>query len=107
VTSQDDENRFYFYTFSIFPSLALHPNVQVNKETTKITQDPEAGAKKAKASAFTVLLRIFVQAFTMTVSSKVHRVFRRLIFDFSSSRSGAIDHKSRRLSWQRERISGE
>lgn len=40
----------------------------MNKETTKISQDPEAGgAKKAKAaSAFTVLFRIFIQAFTMT-----------------------------------------
>lgn len=40
----------------------------MNKETNKtITTDPEAGgAKKAKAGAFKILLRIFMQAFTMT-----------------------------------------
>lgn len=39
----------------------------MNKETNKITADPEAGnAKKAKAGAFKVLFRIFLQAFTMT-----------------------------------------
>jgi Ca2+/H+ antiporter, TMEM165/GDT1 family len=38
----------------------------VNKETNKITQDPEAGVKKGKPSAFTVIFRIFLQAFTMT-----------------------------------------
>lgn len=40
----------------------------MNKESSKnITTDPEVGgAKKAKAGAFKVLLRIFMQAFTMT-----------------------------------------
>lgn len=40
----------------------------MNKETNKsITADPEVGGvKKAKAGAFKVLLRIFMQAFTMT-----------------------------------------
>lgn len=41
---------------------------QVNKESNKsIATDPEVGgAKKAKSGAFTVLFRIFVQAFSMT-----------------------------------------
>lgn len=42
---------------------------EVNKESNKtITTDPETGGagKKAKAGAFKVLFRIFVQAFTMT-----------------------------------------
>ena len=39
----------------------------MNKESNKVVQDPEAGGpKKSKAGAFKVLLRIFVQAFTMT-----------------------------------------
>lgn len=38
----------------------------MNKETTKISQDLEAGKKAKTASAFTILFRIFIQAFTMT-----------------------------------------
>jgi putative Ca2+/H+ antiporter (TMEM165/GDT1 family) len=53
VTKNNKQFRFCFF--------------KVNKESTKVTQDAEAGGtKKLKASPFAVLFRIFVQAFTMT-----------------------------------------